>query len=1043
MKNIIQILEEEYETFGNFSISNIENLINYLSEKEKDFEKTVDKFKELESSEILKKTYLNDILNGSIENERINYIIFHKRDKRKIKNILQLLYILQYQKENEKNPSKETNLQLYNTYAKRKNKSKEFQEKIEEIWKKYSQNAKTEDELLQDIINYQEKNEKNPSKETNLQLYNTYVTRKNKSKEFQEKIEEIWKKYSQRAKTEDELLQDIINYQEKNGENPSQETHLQLYNTYANRKNKSKEFQEKIEEIWKKYSQRAKTEDELLQDIIDYQEKNGENPSYKTHLQLYNTYAKRKNKSKEFQEKIEEIWKKYSKPIEQKIKEIELILQSLISSIVENNNIKDLIPSFSEIEELYSSFEKNEKVSLKKYNKNINELCEHIEKKEYSKITNTVLLNISKKIIDEIKDNPEKNGKYLAWQLNKDLYINPAEQNIEYTKEEEEEDLYRLKNIIDFLNFESKEKRKEIIGGFNIFLTNILIKNGKDTKSLSEAVPSVIAEVKNHIITFFENFNENDFKELKKELLGKSEEEFLDVILNKINNSTLTIPNKSMISEKSYNKPQPVFKKKSNGKWYYALSTSGKLDLYASYNKKIITASTTTNDDNGFEGSQLLIHPIKENLISKEAKNILTKEIKIGNNDIKIEDLENWVEFNKDSIFYGLSLKRTKEGNLYIKIANKEILEKENKQFWRELLKDEYDDNLLENQIKNMNSLLLINKIILESGKFRVKKENKEKQNRLMEYRKNIIEISSLNNMETIKKYVSNKNLENNKLTEKECIEVLGNHTFDFQSLTLATLNQEENELLIEMWLKKEFLFYEKFVSDETDITKVMFENIKLRNPLIKIDLKVMYENNKAEEFIKFIVNLLNTENFENSLSEGVEKSQLIDKIINNLENNENLNMFISDKFIKTILTQGKQKILLSLIIEYINKLRKTNPKYFKKLEKNHKFIQNIHNLFIETTPSIQKLKKQMLFINENQNINQEEKQQVEKEKNEIIQKLAMLLGTTIEEDNEKVVESIKNIALITTKKELDIFKKEINYLLKDKKDKKTKGKLI
>lgn len=735
----------------------------------------------------------------------------------------------------------------------------------------------------------------------------------------------------------------------------------------------------------------AKTENEKRVEVSELIKKNHKNPISTSSMNDNDNEKKRESK-KEI-EQIEELSLQCSlnKDISKEINKIAFYIKDLVTTISKTQTSKNLIPTFSLIENIYKYFNKDERDVLSRFNKDIKLLCDHIEEKEYSKITENLLINIGSKLVKDIKSNPERNGKFLAWKLNKDLYLQGNSDTL-YTQEDEEEDLYKLKNIAEFLDFESKKEKLDVIGGFNIFLTHILVERKDKKVNLSNSEISVRAEVQSHIITFFENFNSDDFIKLKKDLEGKSEKEFLDVILNKINNSSLVIPNK--VKKNEYKKPEKIFTKQSNGKWFFSMMGSGKLDLHSSYNKKVVTVSTTTSDSNRFEESQLLLHPIKAKLLEKQASDILQKEININKSN---KDGE-WTIFDSKSIFYGLSIRKSDERKLELRIQDKKILE--NNQFLKDLLKDEYDDNLLENQFKSMDTFLLTTKIILEGNRFRKKKDNNEINDRLLGYRKAITNLSSLNNQETLTEYFRNNKAETeeNKLTEEECSKILRNHIFDLQSLTMPTLNTQENELLLEIWLKKEFDYYEKEVAPSVNIKKIMFENIKLRNPLIRIDTATMYQNNKSEELVKFFIEILQNNKFENVYNinkNGLEEhTETIGILFENFKNKSGVNLeSISKTFIKRILAKNKQNILLSAIIDYLYELKDKDLKLFEKIESNSLFLTNLEVIFHEVVGSTKQIKRKLPFRSKEERENNK-KLLIQDEKNKLISKISHKLST-------------------------------------------------
>jgi len=868
----------------------------------------------------------------------------------------------------------------YNIYASRMkgHVSEEGIIEIEKIWDSLKSSSKEEYEKdrIETLRKYIEEKGKLPIR--GITEYNIYSNRLKSiiSKEGIIEIEKIWDSIKSSSKKEHEKnkIENLRKYIEEKGKLPNRGT--MEHTTYSNRLKGtiSKEGIIEIEKIWDSTKSYSKKEQEKIKIKIlrKYIEEKGKYPNVGT--SEYNIYASRMNGSisKEGIIEIERIWEKNKKNrnIMEDINKIINHIEDLINSIQKNKETRDLIPMFSLIEHIYNDFSEEDREKLFKYNSNIKELCDHIEKRNYSSLTTELLLNISTVLINTVKDNETKNGQYLAWKLNKDLYQDEEEKDSTVNMVNEEEDLYKLSEISEFLKFEnSAESKNEIIGGFQIFLNNIIVLKDGDKVELLNSTPSIFAEVKSHIITFFENFNKEDFEKLKKELIGKSEADFLDVIITKINNSSLVIPNKIPENGK-YKQPTSVFQKTKTGKWYYAMKTSGKLDLHASYDKEVITASITTSSENGYEGSQLLLHPIKEKLISYKVMDILLRETELNTNRRE----NGYAIFSKESILFGLKWKKNLETNKVSLEVNSEEDLKSN-----ELFKDmiDKDEMLIERQLENMNVNIILPKIILEGRDYRKKSDNVDKKARLSTYRTDIVQISANNNKQTLSEYFEKNNIKSGKLSKENLEEILGNHIFDFQSLTLKTLNVEENELLIEYWLHKEFYFYEGFVEDNVNVKEVFFNQLKVRNPLIKIDLEIIYENNKSREYTAKLVELFLSKPLPNIYNKASNQEEiLIDLYNEKFPDEENT---LTDEFTRRLTYKKNHEMFLHSIVEFIHDLSLSNPDEAKGIINNEVFITNLDSVFyslqgkknikerLQGSALIQSLEK---FIEEKQNIN-------------------------------------------------------------------------
>jgi len=929
---------------------------------------------------------------------------------------------------------------LFNIYTNRnKYMTKEEIKILEDIWLKHS-STKTEDERAQLIKDFVKENDRLPDKSITGEtyLYNLYISRNKYMKTTNIKeLENIWLQYSS-IKTEEERVQLIKDFIKVNGRIPivsiSEESYL--YNIYSSR-NKMEDKNKKIlEDIWSQYSS-TKTDIQKIQLIKDFVEENDRLPGYNIDKEvfLYNIYVNRnKYMNDESIQILDDIWSNYSnflgnfsRNIMTEINKISIKVEDLVETISKNQTTQDMIPTFSIIESIYKDFSESEKARFAEFNQDLKLLCDHILEKEYSLITTNVLSSISASLIEDIKQNPNRNGKYLAWKLNKDLYSD--EETRLYSEEEEQSDLYRLRDVSDFLSFENSiTNKKEIIGGFDIFLDKITImKDGKRT-SLLNGDKSVIAEVKNHIITFFENFNEDDFFKMKEAMAGKSEEEFMEVILERINNSSLIIPSEF---NGEYKKPSSVFTKK-DGKWFYSMMGGGRFDLYASYDKKIVTASTTTSDENGFEGSQLLVHPVKSRLLSDYAVDIIRSETQL----LPRNNVEGYNIFNEESIFYGLKWQKV-EGEIIFEINDEEIL-KENQLVKNIIYKN--GRNLLANQFKHMDIHVLLHKIILEGDKFRKKAANAEKNERLLSYRKRIVRIGVQQNKQTLIDYMDKNSVVKNKLTEENMLDILGNHVFDFQSLTLSNLSTLENELLLEVWLKKEFSLYAGFTTDETNIEEVFFNNLKLRNPLIKVDTEVMYDNNKSGLFVEFLIEALQNVDIDNIYNDKKEDYKDPSDVLYaefqsllEVEDNKYEDIgFISKYFLQRISKIKNQERFLFAIVEYIHELSKTDKNQALSLISNERFISNLDNLFYKATQGAKNLKNRMHNTNLVAAEPEVNKEELDKAKMSINKKLTELFKSgKLEFDDFNGMNS--ELIVISNVKELKEFKtKYVKFIAPD-----------
>jgi hypothetical protein len=1025
---IVDKIIEAFQTFGYIEQSLMDNLVDNLDDENIREALENDCFET-----ILSKDNTNNIpilfLTGVIKEE----IKITKTTLAKIKRMNELVLFIETEK---RLPFKSTS--IYNIYASR-TKTKlpaGVEDTLTKIWLKHTM-YKTDEEKISMLKEFVKKNKRLPASNIKEEeyLYNINVNKNTTMKpENAKKIEAIWSKNSN-YKTDEEKIELLKDFIDKEGRIPSlvkTKKEANLYNIYMSRNRNMKPENIKIlEELWRDYTV-YKTDEEKIAMMSEFIEREGRLPASGVNLEthLYGYYMNSSNMKPENAKILDDMCAAVApiqKNIMEEINKISIKVEDLVETISKNQTTQDMIPTFSIIESIYKDFSESEKTRFAEFNQDLKLLCDHILEKEYSLITTNVLSSISASLIEDIKQNPNRNGKYLAWKLNKDLYSD--EETRLYSEEEEQSDLYRLRDVSDFLSFENSiTNKKEIIGGFDIFLDKITImKDGKRT-SLLNGDKSVIAEVKNHIITFFENFNEDDFFKMKETMAGKSEEEFMEVILERINNSSLIIPSEF---NGEYKKPSSVFTKK-DGKWFYSMMGGGRFDLYASYDNKIVTASTTTSDENGFEGSQLLVHPVKSRLLSDYAVDIIRSETQL----LPRNNVDGYNIFNEESIFYGLKWQKV-EGEITFEINDEEIL-KENQLVKNIIYKN--GRNLLANQFKHMDIHVLLHKIILEGDKFRKKAANAEKNERLLSYRKRIVRIGVQQNKQTLIDYMDKNSVVKNKLTEENMLDILGNHVFDFQSLTLSNLSTLENELLLEVWLKKEFSLYAGFTTDETNIEEVFFNNLKLRNPLIKVDTEVMYDNNKSGLFIEFLIEALQNVDIDNIYNDKKEDykdpSDVLYAEFQSLLEVEDGKYedigFISKYFLQRISKIKNQERFLFAIVEYIHELSKTDKNQALSLINNERFISNLDNLFYKATQGAKNLKNRMHNTNlvaAEPEINKEE---LDKAKISINKKLTELFKSgKLEFDDFNAMNS--ELIVISNVKELKEFKtKYVKFIAPD-----------
>ena len=392
-------------------------------------------------------------------------------------------------------------------------------------------------------------------------------------------------------------------------------------------------------------------------------------------------------------------------------------------------------------------------------------------------------------------------GDYLAWNLNKELYLKDLEED-----EEEDEDvintldihkdLVSLQKVLKYLKFtkQTKFEKTRIIGGFNMFLEYI------DFEYIDSSTETAYrAELLSHITLFFENYNPNDFNSLINDLKGKTESEFVDSILTKINNSSLVIP------KNDTDEIPNVFEKNKFGKWVYSMKGGGKFDSHCSYNQKRITGSVTTSDVNGWEGGQLLFHPMKDKLFQNDFFEFLKLELQ----DNKHKN----GEFNESSIFYGLKITNDlfnfADSNGIGRQFNFEIIDEsafQQNSFFR-------DKELFRNQLNKMDNSFLLTKTLLENTDWKRKNASVKFKN-INAFRNKIINTSKAQYINTQEEYselvhgVANADLDKNDIED-----IVEGHVFTLRTLTLQSLNRTENELLIELYLNTEKKVYEEWLN--------------------------------------------------------------------------------------------------------------------------------------------------------------------------------------------------------------------------------------
>lgn len=502
--------------------------------------------------------------------------------------------------------------------------------------------------------------------------------------------------------------------------------------------------------------------------------------------------------------------------VEDKINNILTILEGIVEKVSLEKDTKSIILDLQNIIEIYEVLTIKDKKEFDIKNRAIRLYLDKLltRKEDYENITIEELNNIKKTIIEEIESNPTVKAAYLAMLLQDSI---AEDKDTQLEEKVIEEELFSLNKILKFLKFKDKNNTSKdiIIKGFKEFIENNFLHKNADGKNV-KIDGWMELEIKSHFITFFENFNENDFEILKEKSKGKTNKEFFEHIMELINDSTLSI------STDEINQKKGVFEKKY-GKYIYNPGSGGELDLFASYNKQVFTGSTTglgnINEMKGRgEGKQLLLHPLKAIGMLNLIEEFILEE---SQDNKKIKKENNKVIFTS-GILKGLSFIMNGLQNIKIKIEDEKEL----------YLKDLSDDKL-----ENMNSSFLLLKTILEQKKYGNNKTNKQElmvlQKKIRDYYKST--KTSNSHLKLLGFKATNRGVER-KINEEyveygfktNVFETKINPIFDIPNLTLRSLNEESNKLLVSLQLNLIRDYH--LENTESDFIK----NYQIRAPYIK-----------------------------------------------------------------------------------------------------------------------------------------------------------------------------------------------------------------
>jgi len=656
----------------------------------------------------------------------------------------------------------------------------------------------------------------------------------------------------------------------------------------------SEEKQEIMKEYVKNKQSRNKHEKEenfkkSFQKLKDFVENNdGFLPSRysnnKTEIKLGGWVHNYTNQGSTMQKEKQEIIKEYVKEKERKksifnkdVNQIISQIEDIIITVGEEGNAKSVIPNLTQIIEIYEIFTEKEQLEFSRKSKEIKKYLDELltRKEDIENLSAEEIIKIKESITETIQNNPTVKGAYLA------MILKDSVDNGEKEKELMKEELYSLSTIMRFLKYKEKNiQEKDIIfQKFESYMKdNFFIERENGKREKIDFNGWVGLEIKSHFITFFENFNENDFEELKNKVINEGVDIFEEII-TKINNSTISI------AKNQKQQTNGVFVKKRN-RWIYSPGSGGELDLFASYDKDLFVGSTTglknVNENNGRgEGKQLLLHPIKANSMLNETYKILQEEIETN---VQKELGEGEYLFDEDSVFSGLKVK-IEDNNIKVEKVSKD-----------RMVLDYINDNMFD----KMDNIFVLLKSIIETEKFGKRKVRKEK---LLEYKDRLrTKYSQLKNskksMEGLgynhsyhgTKKIENEVIENNFSTnyDKEI-----NPIFDIPNLTQTSLDEENNKLLITLQLNvirnqhNEFVDYDFIKHYQIRAPFIENYNVKLNDRLnltkkIGWSLLEILKETKTEKYSNEVFSKKIFELFIESYPDTGIKQETINKINTN-----------------------------------------------------------------------------------------------------------------------------------------------------------------
>ena len=578
-----------------------------------------------------------------------------------------------------------------------------------------------------------------------------------------------------------------------------------------------------------------------------------------------NTYTQKGKKlDKEKQEIMKELIKgreRREKNQEESINNIITILETIIERVGSEGNVKKVIPKLQEIIEIYELFTPKEKINLEHKEKGIKKYLDELilRKENIENISVEEIMNIKEQIIESIRNNPTIKAGYIAFQLQNSMNKEDSEEN-----ETMEKELFSLRKIVRYLKFKSKDKQDKdiIISNFETYIDNVFKKLDKNDKKI-DLVEHEKLEIKSHFITFFENFNEEDFENLKKDKEKLTEEGFFDLIIDYINNSTISI---------SSDKTKPVKKIfepiGNSGKYVFKPGSGGDLDLLASYNKKIIVGSTTgiksfSETASRTEGNQLLLHPLKSITFIEDTNEIIQKEIENYS-----EEENGEIYFSKNSIFKGMKVK-VNDGKYDFEIKNEEMV----------MFKNLIGATETNSKFEKMDNSFVILKVILNGE--RKGKNSKELINRLEEYRTKLYDKHKA--YKTTKKQLedlgfseSNTTGKTHKIKSSEVLDKIkeGFKTknnqliqpiLDIPQLTQKSLSEEENKFLITLQLNLIREYHLKYL-DEDFMSNYQIRAPFIQNYSVKLNDRLEITEKIGKAVLKMLINDYKRE------SEGLEE---------------------------------------------------------------------------------------------------------------------------------------------------------------------------